>query len=154
MCLGHCAWSLRLCTAQLRRNSALGDVPHIHLWWPCCWSHMVVAKGHTEMDPKQDEEDHHVPASSRTQSYLLPLFPFFFFPCFLGPHLWHMEVPRLGVNLELRQLLAYPTAKATLDLSRVCDLHHSSRHHRLLNPPSRARDPTPILMDTSQIHYC
>ena len=28
-----------------------------------------------------------------------PLFLFFFF--FLGPHMWHMEVPRLGVELEL-----------------------------------------------------
>ena len=34
---------------------------------------------------------------------------------FLGPHLWHMEVPRLGVELEL-QLLAYTTATAMPDL--------------------------------------
>ena len=27
---------------------------------------------------------------------------FFFFPCFLGPHPRHMEVPRLGFKLELR----------------------------------------------------
>ena len=26
---------------------------------------------------------------------------FLFFFCFLGPHLLHMEVPRLGVELEL-----------------------------------------------------
>ena len=26
---------------------------------------------------------------------------FFFFLFFLGPHLWHMEVPRLGVKSEL-----------------------------------------------------
>ena len=31
---------------------------------------------------------------------------------YLGPHLWHMEVPRLGVKLELR-LLACTTATAT-----------------------------------------
>ena len=36
--------------------------------------------------------------------------------CFLGPHLQCMEVPRLGVELEL-QLLAYTTATATWDLS-------------------------------------
>ena len=46
--------------------------------------------------------------------------PFFFF-CFSGPHLQHMEVPRLGVNLEL-QLLAYATATAIQDLSHVFDL--------------------------------
>ena len=33
---------------------------------------------------------------------------------FLGPHLWHMEVPRLGVESEL-QLLAYTTATAMPD---------------------------------------
>ena len=32
----------------------------------------------------------------------------------LGPHLQHMEVPRLGVELEL-QPLAYTTATATWD---------------------------------------
>ena len=39
---------------------------------------------------------------------------FFFF--FLGLNLWHMEVPRLGVQFEL-QLLAYTTATATSDPS-------------------------------------
>ena len=34
--------------------------------------------------------------------------PFFF--CFLGPHLQHMEVPRLGVESEL-QLLAFTTTQ-------------------------------------------
>ena len=29
--------------------------------------------------------------------------------CFLGPHMWHMEVSRLGVESEL-QLMAYTTA--------------------------------------------
>ena len=41
---------------------------------------------------------------------------------FLGPRLWHMEVPRLGVESEL-QLLAYSTATATPDLRRVCVLY-------------------------------
>ena len=36
-----------------------------------------------------------------------------------------MEIPSLGVKLEL-QPLAYTTATATQDLSRVWDLHHSS----------------------------
>ena len=31
--------------------------------------------------------------------------------CFLEPHLWHMEVPKLGVKLEL-QLPAYASATA------------------------------------------
>ena len=51
---------------------------------------------------------------------------FFFFFVFLGPHLWHMEVPRLGVKSEL-QLLTYAIATAMQNLSHVCDLHHSSQ---------------------------
>ena len=63
---------------------------------------------------------------------------------FLGPHLWHIEIPRLGVESELL-LLAYTTVTATADPatadpSRLCDLHHSSRQGRFLNPPSEARD--------------
>ena len=70
-----------------------------------------------------------------TREFLL----FFFFFCliFLGPRLWHMEVPRLGIISEL-QLLA--TAAAVPDPSCVCDLHHSSWQHRILNPLSKARD--------------
>ena len=68
---------------------------------------------------------------------------FFFFLSlsfvFLGPHPLHMEVPRLGVQLEL-QLPAYTTAPATPDPSRVCDLHHSSQHHQILKPLSEARE--------------
>ena len=75
-----------------------------------------------------------------------------FFLFFLGPHPWHVELPRLGVELEL-QLLAYTTATATQDLSCVCDLHHSSRQRWIPNPLSEARDGTFILMDASQAHY-
>ena len=67
-------------------------------------------------------------------------------------NLWHMEVPGLGVKSEL-QLLAYTTAIATPEPSCVCNLHHSSRQHRILNPLSEARDQTCILMDTSQIYF-
>jgi len=63
-----------------------------------------------------------------------------------------MEVPRLRVELEL-QLLAYTTATETWDPSCICDLHHSSWPHRVLNQLSEARDRTHILMDSSQVHY-
>ena len=63
-----------------------------------------------------------------------------------------MEVPRLGVELEL-QLPAYTTVAAMQDLSRVCNLHHSLRQGQILNPPSEARDQTRILMDPSRVHY-
>ena len=42
---------------------------------------------------------------SPKEHYFLVTSNFFFF--FLGLHLWHMEVPKLGVELEL-QLLATP----------------------------------------------
>ena len=61
-----------------------------------------------------------------------------------------MEVPRLGVTLEL-QLLAYTTATVMQDLSCICDLHRSSRQRRILNPLSEARDQTRNLMDASQV---
>ena len=56
-----------------------------------------------------------------------------------------MDVPSLSVKSE-PQLPAYTTARATLDPSRVCDLHHSSWQRQILNPLSRARDRTCILM--------
>ena len=59
-----------------------------------------------------------------------------------------MEVPRLGVKSEL-ELLAYTTTTATSDLSLVCDLHHSSHQHQILNPLSEARDQTYILKGAS-----
>ena len=78
---------------------------------------------------------------------------FFFFLGFLGPHLRHMEVPRLGVQLEL-QLPAYTTTTATSDPSRVCDLHHSSWQCRILNTLSKARDGSLNLMVSSWIRFC
>ena len=53
-----------------------------------------------------------------------------------GPCPRHMEVSRLGVELEL-QLLAYATVTATQDPSHTCDLHHSSRQCQIVNPLSR-----------------
>ena len=50
-----------------------------------------------------------------------------------------MEVPKLGVELEL-QLLAYATATATRGLSCISDLCHSSRQCQILNPLRELRD--------------
>ena len=57
-----------------------------------------------------------------------------------------MEVPRLGLELELK-LLAYTTAMP--DLSHVCNLHYCSPQCQILNPLSEAGDQTCVLMDTS-----
>ena len=71
-------------------------------------------------------------------------FFFNYFFCFLGPHPQYMEVPRRGVQSEL-QLPAYTTAIATSDPSRICDLHHSSQQHRILNPLSETRNRTHLI---------
>ena len=76
---------------------------------------------------------------------------FSFLFVFLGPHPWHMEVPRLGIQSKLKPL-AYATTTAMRDPSHVCDLYHSSQQHQILNPLSKARDQTHILMDASQVH--
>ena len=53
------------------------------------------------------------------------LLHFILFQFILGPHLQHVEIPRLGVESEL-QLPAYAIATAMWDPSHVCDLHHGS----------------------------
>ena len=53
----------------------------------------------------------------------------------------------LGVKSEL-QLPACTTATATLDLSRICNLCCNLRQRQILDPLSKARDHTHILIDT------
>ena len=67
---------------------------------------------------------------------------------FLGPHLWHMEVHELEVELEL-QLPAYTTATVTRDPNCICNL--CLQQCQILNPLREARDQTCILMDTSRV---
>ena len=76
------------------------------------------------------------------------LFTYLFF--FLGPRLWHMEVPRLGIESEL-QLQGYATATAMPDLSCICDLHCRLQQRQILNPLSKTGNGTCILMDTSWV---
>ena len=63
-----------------------------------------------------------------------------------------MEVPRLGVQLEV-QLLAYTTATAVRDPSHIADLRHSSRQRQIPNPLSEARDRTRNLIVPSRICF-
>ena len=63
-----------------------------------------------------------------------------------------MEIPRLGVESEL-QLPACAIAIATLDLSHICDVHHSLQQCQIPNALSETKDRTHILMDTSQVHF-
>ena len=63
-----------------------------------------------------------------------------------------MELPKLGVELEL-QLPAYATAMAMWNWSHICNLHYSSWQHQILNPLSKTRDQTSILMDTRRTRF-
>ena len=67
----------------------------------------------------------------------------FFFFAFLGLHPQHMEIPRLRVLL----------ATAMKDPGHICDLHHSSQQHQILNPLGEAMDQTHNLMVTSRIRF-
>ena len=92
------------------------------------------------------ETDLHSPPSLSPPNVL-----FFFFLPFLGLHLQHMEVPRLGVKSELL-LPAHNRATATRDLSCLCSLHHSSQQCQILKPVSKARNLTCNLVVPSRIH--
>ena len=72
-------------------------------------------------------------------SLSFPIFILVFKTIFLMATPWLMEVPRLGVKLEL-QLPAYTTGTATWDPICICDLHHSSQQCWILHPLSKARD--------------
>ena len=61
---------------------------------------------------------------------------------FIQLHSRRMELSRLGGPSE-RQLPTYTPATATRDLSRICNLHHSSRQRRILNPLSKGSNPPP-----------
>ena len=84
-------------------------------------------------------------------AYFRPLiYAFIYVFIYLGLHLWHMEVPRLGVESEL-QPLDYTTATAMPDPSHLWNLRHSSRQSWILNPPSKARDWTCVGVDPRQV---
>ena len=95
----------------------------------------------------------------KTETYLIDLlglltsyeifftfnFFFFFFFCFRGPHVQHIEVPRLGVNWSC-------SCRHTLQQQQ--GRIYSSQHCWILNPPSEPQDSTWILMGTIWVHYC
>ena len=94
----------------------------------------------------------HIRSPPHIAVFFFVVFLFFCFLFFLGPQVLHMEVPRLGAESEL-QLPAYTTAIATWDPSLVCNLHDSSRQLWILNPLSKARGQTCILVDPSRVHH-
>ena len=76
-----------------------------------------------------------------------PISAFFFFFLLLRATPAAYDGSLATAQSELQML-----AKAMPDPSRVCILHHSSQQHQILNPLSKARGQTHVLMDTSQVH--
>ena len=77
---------------------------------------------------------------------------YYYYFGFLGPHSWHMEVPRLGVVSESWPL-AYTTATATSDPSCICNLYLSSQQCQILNPLREARYGICNLLVPSLMHF-
>ena len=77
--------------------------------------------------------------------YSFFFFFFFFFFCFLGLQLQHMEVSRLGVELELQ--LPHE--------SQATSVTYTTAHGNcwILSPLSKAKDQTQILTDTGWACY-
>ena len=67
----------------------------------------------------------------------IPFSFFFFFGLFRAVPMAYADSQ---ARLSELQLPAQDTATETSDLSRFCDLHHSSRQHQILNPLRGARD--------------
>ena len=78
------------------------------------------------------------------------LVTFFVFLSFQGRtySIWRFPA---RVQLEL-QPPACARAIAMRDPNHICDLQHSSQQRRIINPLSKTRDRTHILMDASQFH--
>ena len=154
--------------------------------WPCltCSSPETKSKGSCPCLPLSlcllmDPKGSHCGPCSKTSPFFLgtvsnklsSLFLFFF----LGPHLWHMEIPWLGVESELH-LQAYATATATPDPSQAtcancaaaCDNARSLTHWgkpgieatsswrwcQVLNPLSHSRNSPTSLFSGSGLPIC
>ena len=97
--------------------------------------------------PEQIDNDYFKVCTGQFQ--FLDQLRFFFLLLFLWPHRQHMEVPRLEVQSELQPpATATAIAIATPDPSCIRDLYPVLWQHQTLNPQSKARDRTHILMDT------
>ena len=74
---------------------------------------------------------------------------FFLWSFFIGSHLWHMEVPRLGLKSEL-QLPGYTTPQQHHIQASSVTYTAAHGNARSLTHWTQTR----ILMDNNQVHYC
>ena len=80
-------------------------------------------------------------------------FLFFFFSCLFAPS---TAAPSACGDSQAWGLIGAVASRATAtrDPSHICNLHHSSWQHQILNPLSKAGDRSCILMDAVWAHYC
>ena len=77
----------------------------------------------------------------------------FFLLIFLGPQPRHMEVPVLGVESGCRWSAYIHHNHINTTSKPHLSPTHGSGKHQILNPLSKARDQTSVLMDTSRPCY-
>ena len=135
------------CVRWQRLSSHVQRAPMMKTFCRECW---LVKPGAVALGQCQPEESW---ATEHATTSLGIGFVVVFVFVFWGPCLQHMEVPRLGVELEL-QLPAYATATATPDPSCLYDLQHRSWRCQILNPLRGTRDRTHILMDVAGLLTC
>lgn len=92
------------------------------------------------------------PEAGLVNHVVAPFLFYLFIFCFWGPHPWHMEVPRLGVESEL-QLPAHTTATAVQDLICVFDLTPQLTATPDLWPTEGGQGLNPQPHDSSWIHF-
>ena len=120
-------WSLDLAFLWPKRRPAATALIH-----PLASKLLYGAGAAFKSKTKQNKKDY-------SKFCLYSYFLCFFFLSFLGLHPQHMEVPRLGVELEL-SLLVCATVTAMQDPSHVCNLHHSSQQCQILNLLNKTSD--------------
>ena len=101
-----------------------------------------------------------LPSSSKWSHSNKKLHNGFLFVCFLGlflsflgPHLRHMEILRLGSNQSHN---CQPTPQSQQGGIWAVSASHTIAHGNagsILNPLNEARDQTLVFMDTSRVHY-
>ena len=91
-----------------------------------------------------------LPVASQSEFPLFPGAYLFFFFVFFGDISTAYGSSQAELELHLP---AYATATAMQDVGHLCDLHHSSQQHWILNTLSKGRDQTQVLMDNSQVCY-
>ena len=103
--------------------------------------------------------------------FLFYFWVFVYLFCFLGPHVWQTEVPRLGAaaasyshshsNAGSKPCQAmsvmYTTAHGNTRYLTHCDVHHSSWQRQILNSPRPGIEPTsswiPVRFITTEPHW-